>query len=1237
MKEWSRAAGQALLLTLPLLVWGQGALAGSSTLPLLMSASNASQQGFVRIVNRSGSAGTVRIDAIDDAGARAGPIFLSLDPWQTAHFNSQDLERGNAGKGLIGSIGDGHGNWRLEIEAELDIESLAYVRTTDGFLTSMHERAAETAESGSARQYWVPTFNPASNRNQRSRLRLVNLGDEFAEITITGRDDDGSPVDGEVRLTLAPGVARMLTSQDLEGGARGLVGKLGDGKGKWQLFVSTPTPLDVMSLLQSPTGNLTNLSRGVPAGTTDIPLFISGSNPTQQGFVRLVNRTDSAGTVRIHAIDDAGRRFGPVSLSLGPRRTVHFNSQDLERGNAAKGLFGGVGHGSGDWRLEFDTDLDIVPLAYVRTSDGFLTSMHEVAAAEGTAMRYHVPIFNPASNRNQRSRLRVVNLGDESTMVSIAGRDDRGSSVGRDVSFSLGPGKARVLTSMQLEQGGSGLSGRLGDGTGKWQLFASARAPLQVMSLLQSPTGNLTNLSGTARDSFPRGGSPPVAHDVPVSTDLSSPYIEVQLIGTDPDGDTLIYVLDGPGDGPGYKNAFVQSDSGRLLAELDPQDRDRVEIPYRVSDGIRFSEQASVIVTIDDVDTGALGSVPTGPRDYGALPRHYFPIPDEGLPPSVDLSGNFPPAGDQQFQSSCVGFATAWALKSYQERIEERWPFTNNTIFSPAWIYNQINGGVDRGSQIYDALQLIVDRGAATQASMPYSTYDYRTQPSSAVIREAARYKATDYARLGSIEQWKAALYHHNPVVIGIPTYGNDHFNTRSEVYLAPRGTPSVGHAVTVAGYDDARYGGAFKIINSWGRNAHDGSGYFWLPYSVIRNPAFSSSRVLQSYVLHDGPNDDSDRRPPPNPSPCGPSSRLPNLEPMSWRVEYDSQPGGEGVWQWRVQNTGQGTAPAGANVNLLLSADRRLDGSDRLVTYEDIQFSLEPGQSVYRDEGNALPFRLPETISPGTYYLVMWVDNRNDVRECNEDDNVLFGDDPIRFSFRLPDIGIEHWYAQWDGFGRGTLKYRVVNHGNAVVTNTAWDISLVLHTHPQPREGRFHYLFYEDATHVLDPGGSIYRDDTNPAYFDLRTVPSGLYYMSLWVDDLGEVRESNEWNNLSTGNGLVDTSYYAFGARTTHLNSGDPPSPGPMVPGAAFNGNVLPPQLTREVEIVVEEDGRRRVRILGEPGRHASLAPVPNGATAGEPSYQQAGPDTGEHFEKVAVSRDVLVFPTTNSIPMPE
>ena len=228
----------------------------------------------------------------------------------------------------------------------------------------------------------------------------------------------------------------------------------------------------------------------------DLPLVPSVSNGAVQGFVRVINHSNESGTVSIEAIDDAGVRYGPVTLAIAAKHTVNFNSRDLEEGNAAKRLSGGVGDGEGHWRLELTTTLDIEPNAYIRTADGFLTSVHD-SVVEGGPGRYHVPFFNPGSNRSQVSQLRIVNTGDTRATVEIDGLDDRGQPPASTVKLALAPRRAVTVSARDLEAGASWLDGRFGDGTGKWHLYVSADRPIEVMSLLRSPTGHLTNLSTT--------------------------------------------------------------------------------------------------------------------------------------------------------------------------------------------------------------------------------------------------------------------------------------------------------------------------------------------------------------------------------------------------------------------------------------------------------------------------------------------------------------------------------------------------------------------------------------------------------------------------------------------------------------------------------------------------------------------------------------------------------------------
>ncbi len=468
------------------------ASAGVRHVYLFPSASEPLREGFVRVINHSPEAGEVTIHATDGGGWTVDGVTLSIDANETVHFNSGDLENGNAAKGLSGATGSGQGDWRLAFSSGLDIEVLSYVRTADGFLTAMHDVAP--AEGNVHR---VAIFNPGSNRNQASMLRLVNPGAEAASVTVRGVDDRGVAGAGGVSLSLDAGTAATVTAAQLESGAAGFDGRLGDGSGKWRLLVESDGPVVAMSLLESPTGHLTNLSTvpaAVPDGSHVVPLFpASGNASGREGFLRVVNRSDAAGEVRIEADDETGWNYAPLTLSIGAREAKHFNSGDLEHGNAGKGLTGGTGPGEGDWRLVLTSDVDIDVLAYIRTPDGFLTSMHDVAPHAGDVHR--VAVFNPGSNRNQQSLLRLVNPGDRAVQVAVAGIDGNGVAGEGEVGLAVPAGGARTVSAFELESGGAGLDGALGDGAGKWQLTVTADAPVLAMSLLRSPTGHLTNLS----------------------------------------------------------------------------------------------------------------------------------------------------------------------------------------------------------------------------------------------------------------------------------------------------------------------------------------------------------------------------------------------------------------------------------------------------------------------------------------------------------------------------------------------------------------------------------------------------------------------------------------------------------------------------------------------------------------------------------------------------------------------
>ena len=229
-----------------------------------------------------------------------------------------------------------------------------------------------------------------------------------------------------------------------------------------------------------------------------VPFLVAASTSPPWGFVRVESRLDVSGTVEITAIDDTGERFGPVTLALDAGEVASFTSRHLEEGEAERGLSAGVGDGSGHWRLELDTDLDITAQAYARNAEDYVSRIDATVAStyDAGVHRYDVAFFNPGSNVVKRSVLRLVNPGDGDAEVAIGAVDDDGDvAPDGDVTLTVPSGEARDLRAQALESGGDGFEGSFGDGEGKWRLTVSADRALHVLSLVRSRWGYLASLS----------------------------------------------------------------------------------------------------------------------------------------------------------------------------------------------------------------------------------------------------------------------------------------------------------------------------------------------------------------------------------------------------------------------------------------------------------------------------------------------------------------------------------------------------------------------------------------------------------------------------------------------------------------------------------------------------------------------------------------------------------------------
>lgn len=217
------------------------------------------------------------------------------------------------------------------------------------------------------------------------------------------------------------------------------------------------------------------------------------------------------------------------------------------------------------------------------------------------------------------------------------------------------------------------------------------------------------------------------------------------------------------------------------------------------------------------------------------------------LPPQVDLSKWFPTPGNQGTQSSCVGWAVAYGLKSYQEAVERKQkPSSNNKVYSPSFVYNQIKlSSCSGGSYISDALNLLKRGGVSTLENFPYLEGSCSSVPSETVKNQAKDFAIADWRRVNTKDdvEIKSQLNAGFPIVIGMMVDDGFEQLGHNQIYYGPSGKEKGGHAMVVVGYDDNKK--AYKLFNSWGTNWGT-NGFGWVSYSAFKN------RVREAYTAQD-------------------------------------------------------------------------------------------------------------------------------------------------------------------------------------------------------------------------------------------------------------------------------------------------------------------------------------------------------------------------------------------------
>jgi len=230
--------------------------------------------------------------------------------------------------------------------------------------------------------------------------------------------------------------------------------------------------------------------------------------------------------------------------------------------------------------------------------------------------------------------------------------------------------------------------------------------------------------------------------------------------------------------------------------------------------------------------------------------------PRNRLPERVSLADYAPTRLNQGRQGSCVGWASAYGARTILYA-RETGKEPDAVAFSPAYLYNQIALEGCQGSYLYEAMEKMRTTGGLLLKEYPYSESSCANAPQGQDLQRGRNYVTKGYERLtvdGNNHQVNLASIRQNlaqgaPVVIGMMVGGTFlQEMVGKDVWIPSQRDYSMagygGHAMCVIGYDDLKEGGAFQIMNSWGKE-WGRNGIAWVRYADFEH------FTREAYGLH--------------------------------------------------------------------------------------------------------------------------------------------------------------------------------------------------------------------------------------------------------------------------------------------------------------------------------------------------------------------------------------------------
>lgn len=251
-------------------------------------------------------------------------------------------------------------------------------------------------------------------------------------------------------------------------------------------------------------------------------------------------------------------------------------------------------------------------------------------------------------------------------------------------------------------------------------------------------------------------------------------------------------------------------------------------------------------------------------------PRTLLGFTVQEMPEQISLR-DYAPYPIDQTGNSCVGVATTYeALTIMHNRSLGITNTFVNTIraFDPYCVYNQIAlaPGCSQGTYTEDALEALEEMGAKKMWMDPF--LDCYSDIGANIEDQSETFMIHDYKKLFDwddevkYETVQQVVATGTPVVIAMyapaslwreDMGGNVGEDGLWRLDYDDRFYSWSGHAMSVIGYDDEKFGGAFEIMNSWGRDYGD-DGFLWVKYDDFEDMCYGAYYMeIQDYRRNSG------------------------------------------------------------------------------------------------------------------------------------------------------------------------------------------------------------------------------------------------------------------------------------------------------------------------------------------------------------------------------------------------